>query len=80
MLKLSATYTNIHIYWRLNNMCLCKGTGVVHVINHYGIDFHPCPDSNCTFDKNKADLEYEMWVKRGIEYYKQNEHSNVALP
>jgi len=48
-------------------VCLCKGTGGINIQKSSGVGFHPCPDSNCTFDKSKADgefKEFEMRVQR----------------
>ncbi len=41
--------------------CLCKGTGGKEEIHKWGIKFIPCPDSHCTFDRDKARREYEQW-------------------
>jgi len=44
--------------------CLCNGTGGIHIQKSFGIEFHACPDSNCTFDKGKADREFEAFELR----------------
>jgi len=46
------------------NMCLCNGTGGIRIAKSSGVGFYPCPDSNCQFDKAKADREFEAFVLR----------------
>lgn len=50
-------------------MCLCGGTGGIHIRESSGVLFAPCPDSNCTFDREKADREWDEWVAKALEYY-----------
>lgn len=52
-------------------MCLCKGTGSIANRDpaHPGIvEFIPCPDSNCQFDRVAADKKYEEWRVKLDEY------------
>lgn len=42
-------------------MCLCNGTGSVGIKRDWGLEFAPCPDTNCQFDRAAADREYEVW-------------------
>lgn len=42
-------------------MCLCKGVGGIRKIKGYVAEFIPCPDSHCTFDREKAEREYKEW-------------------
>lgn len=51
-------------------MCLCKETGGIQIEKSSGVAFHPCPDSLCTFDKMKADREFEAFVLRVNEFKK----------
>jgi len=45
-------------------MCACGGTGGINITHNWGITFHPCPDTNCEFDRNEADRKYEEWKKK----------------
>ncbi len=42
-------------------MCLCKGAGGIKTIGRWSIEFAPCPDSHCAFDREKARREYDQW-------------------
>lgn len=35
-------------------MCLCNGTGGITIQHSWGVQFEPCPDSNCDFDRETA--------------------------
>jgi len=48
-------------------MCLCKGTGGVQTLFSWGIGFMPCPDSNCTFDKEKSWNDLMSWSEKYFE-------------
>ena len=48
-------------------MCLCNGTGGVQIEHTWGIEFHPCPDSNCKFDRNESEIRYEDWKTKMFE-------------
>lgn len=45
-------------------MCACNGTGGIQIEKSSGVGFHPCPDTNCTFDKMEADREFAMFELR----------------
>ena len=45
-------------------MCLCGGTGGVHVNYTWGIEFHPCPDTRCRHNMAESKKRYEDWKKR----------------
>lgn len=49
-------------------MCLCNGTGGIHIKHSWGIQFEPCPDTTCQFDKEKADRAYNDWKKKWEEH------------
>lgn len=55
-------------------MCLCKGTGKVHIDLGWGIHFATCPDTNCRFDRKEAMRESGRRMDRvlkeleGIEF------------
>lgn len=51
--------------------CLCNGTGGIHIKKPFGIEFHPCPDSNCMFDKEQADRELEAFEFRVRQFKEQ---------
>lgn len=39
-------------------MCkTCNGEGGLAVTHYWGVEFIPCPDSKCDFDKEKAQKE-----------------------
>ena len=39
-------------------MCkTCGGSGGINIEHDWGIQFEPCPDSDCTFDQEKAQKE-----------------------
>ncbi len=40
-------------------MCLCKGTGGIKQMHQSAIEFIPCPDTNCEFDREKSEREFE---------------------
>ncbi len=42
-------------------MCLCKGTGGIKTVGQWSIEFAPCPDSHCQFDRDAARKEYDQW-------------------
>ena len=48
-------------------MCACGGTGGIQTEHTWGITFHPCPDTNCEFDREKRKREYEEWKQRVID-------------
>lgn len=48
-------------------MCLCKGTGRVVIDMGWGYHFAPCPDSNCTHDRNAAIKRFEQRAKVVLE-------------
>lgn len=54
-------------------MCLCNGTGGIQTVHGWGIQFDPCPDSNCEFDREKSRKEYEAWRE---QYFKACEMTN----
>ena len=49
-------------------MCACNGTGGIKTVGGWSAMFAPCPDTNCQFDRDKANREYEAWRN---EYFKQ---------
>lgn len=40
-------------------MCLCNGAGGIKQVHSWGITYHPCPDSNCEFDREQASRDLE---------------------
>ena len=48
-------------------MCACNGTGGIQIEYSWGIQFHPCPDTNCTFDKEERERRYNAWKQRVID-------------
>lgn len=48
-------------------MCACNGTGGIQVEHSWGMSFHSCPDTNCSFDREKHDREYNEWKQKVIE-------------
>lgn len=50
-------------------MCLCKGTGGITQLNKTGTiaEFIPCPDTNCTFDREKAWKDFLKWQERFLK-------------
>ncbi len=50
-------------------MCICNGTGNIITESKGHAVIHPCPDSNCSFDKDKADREFKEWQRKGLEFY-----------
>lgn len=52
-------------------MCACNGTGGIQIEKSSGVGYHPCPDTNCTFDKNKADREFEAFELR-VQRFKES--------
>lgn len=48
-------------------MCACNGTGGIQIEHTWGITFHPCPDTNCTFDKEERERRYNAWKQRVID-------------
>lgn len=55
-------------------MCLCKGTGKVILEEKGVIQWNPCPDSNCKFDKEESERkwlqfkqEIRAWERELIE-------------
>ncbi len=53
-------------------MCLCKGTGGVNVRRSWGIEFIPCPDTDCKFDRDRADREYQAFLRRLAEFEEES--------
>ena len=45
-------------------MCLCNGTGGITIQHSWGVQFEPCPDSNCDFDKKKAIQELDQAIAK----------------
>ncbi len=52
-------------------MCQCNGTGGLNMVTEWGAVFQPCPDSNCSYDRKKADREYNEWLARAMNFYKE---------
>jgi len=48
-------------------MCLCKGTGGINIKQSWGIEFRPCPDTDCQFDREEADRKYQAFLQRLAE-------------
>lgn len=48
-------------------MCLCNGSGGINKQHSWGIEFIPCPDTNCTFDRKKHRENYDRWKQRVVE-------------
>lgn len=42
-------------------MCICNGTGGINIYHSWGVEFAPCPDTNCTFDREESDRRYTAW-------------------
>lgn len=43
-------------------MCkTCNGTGGINIEHSWGIEFHPCPSTNCDYDREKE-------VKKMLQY------------
>lgn len=40
-------------------MCLCNGIGGIKQLHQSAIEFIPCPDTNCEFDREKSEREFE---------------------
>ena len=59
-------------------MCLCKGTGGIRIKHKWGVQFEPCPDTNCKFDRNEADRKYEEWKKKWEKQLKEDDHLNKS--
>lgn len=55
------------IVGRSFNMCLCNGTGGIHIEHSWGIEYHHCPDSNCEFDLSQSEKQYEVWKQKMFE-------------
>lgn len=53
-------------------MCLCNGSGGIKKQYTWGIEFIPCPDTNCTFDRQENERRYGAWKQRVI-----NELGNI---
>ncbi len=53
-------------------MCLCNGTGGINIKKSWGIEFHPCPDSNCQFDREAADKRYKAFLQRLAEFEEES--------
>ncbi len=55
-------------------MCkTCNGTGGINTEHSWGFSFHPCPDSHCDFDREKAWRETQATMERlraGMREYK----------
>lgn len=47
-------------------MCACNGTGGIQIEHSWGVQFHPCPDSNCQFDRTEHERNYNEWKQRVI--------------
>lgn len=45
-------------------MCLCNGTGGINNYRSWGVEFAPCPDSNCQFDREASHRKYKAWRKK----------------
>ncbi|MUV39446.1 hypothetical protein JNUCC1_03324 [Lentibacillus sp. JNUCC-1] len=45
-------------------MCqTCNGTGGLAIEHSWGIQFEPCPDTNCDFEVDNSDLErLQAWL------------------
>lgn len=50
-------------------MCLCNGSGGITTRESWGIHVMPCPDTNCTFDKEAENRKYKAWRKKVNEYF-----------
>lgn len=48
-------------------MCLCNGSGGIQKQHTWGIEFIPCPDTNCTFDNASQEQKYKAWKQRVVE-------------
>lgn len=53
-------------------MCLCNGTGGINKYHDWGIKFIPCPDSNCTFDREKSWQDFLEWQERFLRECEQD--------
>lgn len=42
-------------------MCICNGTGGINIYHSWGVEFAPCPDTDCQFDRQEADRKYKAW-------------------
>lgn len=51
----------------------CNGTGGINIEHSWGISYHPCPDSHCNFDREKAWKETELAMKRLLESLEERE-------
>lgn len=49
-------------------MCLCKGKGNVPIENKGVITWNPCPDSDCTHDKQKAENNWQQFKREMREW------------
>lgn len=38
-------------------MCICEGTGGINIEKVGVLEFHPCPDTKCDFDKDKFESD-----------------------
>ena len=54
-------------------MCLCNGTGGIQIGHSWGLEFKPCPDTDCQFDKDRADREYQAFLQRLAEFEDSSE-------
>jgi len=54
-------------------MCLCNGTGSVAERHSWGVEFKSCPDTDCQFDRDRADREYQAFLQRFAEFEDSSE-------
>ena len=60
-------------------MCLCEGRGSVAIVNRSSIEWHKCPDTNCTFDRVESDRRWKQFKKDMREWEKRVERESSVV-
>lgn len=60
-------------------MCLCKGKGGIHFVHSWGIEYIPCPDTNCTYEDNFEERlsRFRERVKQELGDVFENQEENI---
>lgn len=59
-------------------MCLCNGDGGIAIERTWGIEYQPCPDTNCQFDREESDRKYNDWWEKVNEYFTTKGYTSLA--
>lgn len=60
-------------------MCLCKGKGGVPLLDGAVIQWHPCPDSNCSHDKAAVLERMAAQKQESIDWQERLKEEGVII-